>query len=102
MQFPKHGQSSPVKKSFNRESPTDAQAQPQLLSVAEAAIVLACSESNVYALIESGDLPYVQIGKAKGYRIDVVDILAFIAERKKQKRCVKPNAPRTRLKHIKI
>ena len=38
----------------------------ELLTVAEAARILVCSEANVYGLIDAGQLPYVPIGKAIG------------------------------------
>jgi excisionase family DNA binding protein len=53
----------------------------RLLTVAEAAQFLGCSETNVYALIDSGDLPFVSIGKRKGYRLDQMDLEAFIDRR---------------------
>ncbi len=77
---------------------------PQLLTVAEAATYLGCSRANVYALIDSGELPVVTIGKSRGYRIDRSDIDAFIQRRKTCKGDPKPAPPvsRPRLKHIRL
>ena len=61
----------------------------RLLTVAEAAQFLGCSETNVYALIDGGDLPFVCIGRRKGYRLDRSDLEAFI-ERRKQSKATAP------------
>lgn len=73
-----------------------------LLTIADVARILACSEANVYAMIEAGHLPYVRIGRSKGYRLDPADLSAFIQRRKVQKAGTKPKAPRPRLKHIRL
>lgn len=75
---------------------------PQLLTVKEVAERLQCSDANVYALVEAGQLPFVRIGRSKGYRIDAGDLAAFIEERKVQKTGAKPRPPRPRLKHIRF
>ena len=76
----------------------------QLLTIADVARVLACSEANVYAIIESGALPYLTIGKSKGYRVDQQDLAEFIQSRKKGKQGVEDKAPRPRprLRHLKV
>jgi excisionase family DNA binding protein len=75
----------------------------RLLTVAEAAQFLGCSETNVYALIDSGDLPFVSIGKRKGYRLDQMDLEAFIDRRKRSKAVASPmKMPRPKLKHIRL
>ena len=75
----------------------------RLLTVAEAAQFLGCSETNVYALIDSGDLPFVCIGRRKGYRLDRLDIEAFIERRKQSKAAAPPRKmPRPKLKHIRL
>jgi excisionase family DNA binding protein len=76
----------------------------QLLTIADVARVLACSEANVYAIIESGALPYLTIGKSKGYRVDRQDLAAFIESRKVGKQGVEeqPPGPRPRLRHLRI
>ena len=73
-----------------------------LLTIADAARILVCSEANVYALIEAGHLPYVRVGRSKGYRLDPADLSAFIQKRRVQKAEKKPKAPRPRLKHIRL
>ncbi len=74
----------------------------KLLTVADVAQCLGCSEANVYALLEAGELPYVPIGKSKGYRIDPADLERFIGSRKVRNEGAKPKAPRPRLKHIRL
>lgn len=75
---------------------------PRLLTVSEAAIFLGCSEANIYALIASGDLPYITIGRRKGFRLDRLDLDAFIDGRKQQKAVTVLRPSRPKLKHIKL
>lgn len=76
---------------------------PRLLTITETAACLGCSEANVYALINAGKLPYVPVGKRKGYRVSVEDVQTFIEARKVQKQPTetKPNY-RPRLRHIRL
>ena len=74
----------------------------ELLTIADVARILVCSEANVYALIDAGSLPFVRIGRNKGYRIDPADLSSFIQKRKVQKEGRKSKTPRPRLKHIKL
>ena len=76
----------------------------RLLTIKEAADTLGCSETNIYSLIEAGELPVVAIGLRKGYRVDTQDIDAFILRRKQQKIVtpVKQPVSRPRLKHIRL
>ncbi len=75
-----------------------------LMTVKEAARFLGCSQTNVYALIDAGELVVIAIGKSRGYRIDRRDIDAFIQRRRFRKEGRKPAVPtpRPRLKHIKL
>lgn len=75
-----------------------------LLNVKRVAELLGCSQANVYALIEDGELPYVSIGSAKGYRIDPEDLQSFVAARKTQRiqRRPKRKPPKPQLKHIRL
>ncbi len=73
-----------------------------LLTIKQAAKRLACSEANLYAFLEQGQLPYLTIGKRKGYRIDPPDLDDFIKNQKVQRDASKPRSPRPRLKHIKL
>lgn len=75
---------------------------PRLLTVGAAAEALGCSEANIYALIDAGELPFVSIGRRKGYRIDAADIAAFVERRKQQKAVATPRLSRPRLKHIRL
>ena len=76
---------------------------PRLLTITEAAQVLGCSESNVYSLIESGKIPYVAVGRKKGYRIASDDLQLFIQSRKVQKQPAETRpVVRPRLRHIRI
>ena len=73
----------------------------QLVNVRQAAKKLCCSVANVYALIEAGALAVVQVGRSKGYRIDLRDLEAFIQQRKFHFQVPRSVRPATRLKHIK-
>ena len=74
----------------------------RLVTVKQAAELLGCSEANVYSLLDGGELPFVCVGKSKGYRIDPADITRFIDKRKIQREGATPKAPRPQLKHIKL
>ncbi len=76
---------------------------PRLLTIPETALALSCSEANVYALIEAGKLPYVAVGKRKGYRVAAEDIQTFIDSHKIEKRPTETRPPvRPRLRHIRL
>ena len=90
---------------FSTDDPvpnTSAFPQRRLLTIKETAEMLGCSEANVYSLLEAGDMPYVTIGRRKGYRIDLLDIDRFIAQRKQQPVAAPIKVPRPRLKHIQL
>lgn len=72
----------------------------QLLTIKQTAALLSCSPANVYGLIETGSLPVVQVGRAKGYRIDPRDLDGFVQERKFKFRAASAPLPRTPLKHL--
>ena len=75
----------------------------RLLTVAEAAQFLGCSETNIYALIDGGELPFIPVGRRKGYRLDRLDLDAFIERRKQSKAAASPTKmPRPKLKHIRL
>lgn len=75
----------------------------RLVTVKEAARLLGCSEANLYGLLESGKLPYVPIGRRKGYRIDVEDLHRFIEQRKILNQPQESlHRARLRLKHVKL
>jgi excisionase family DNA binding protein len=77
----------------------------QLLTVRQAATWLGCSATNVYALIDGGELPFVRIGASKGYRIDRRDLESFVKSRKqsKQRPAGRQRSPQLpRLKHIRF
>ena len=75
---------------------------PLLLTVREAADWLACSQANVYALVEKGELPVVPVGRRKGYRIDRRDLEAFVDRRKFRFQAPPAARPKERLKHLKL
>jgi excisionase family DNA binding protein len=77
-------------------------AERRLLTIKQTAEQLACSQANVYTLVEAGELPFVRIGSRKGLRIDSRDLDAFIQSRKIQYERARPKPPRLRLKHIKL
>ena len=74
----------------------------QLLTVKQAAAVLGCSQTNVYALIGSGTLPVVPIGRSKGYRIDPRDLDGFVQSRKVRFQAPQTAKKATKLKHIRL
>jgi excisionase family DNA binding protein len=53
---------------------------PRLMTVRAAAKWLALGESTVYAMVASGEIPHVPVGRAK--RIDIRDLEAWIEHRK--------------------
>ena len=73
----------------------------QLLTVKQTAKKLCCSIANVYGLIEKGTLAVVQVGKSKGYRIDLRDLEGFIQQRKFHFQVPHPVIQKANLKHIK-
>jgi excisionase family DNA binding protein len=56
-----------------KESPKDAAGLRPVRAVAE---FLAISRSKVYQLMETGDLPYVKLGKSR--RVRWADVLALV------------------------
>ena len=76
----------------------------QLLTVKQAAEKLCCSSANVYALIESGSLAIVTVGKRKGYRIDLRDLDSFVQGRKMRYQVPQKSTSSTRvnLKHLRL
>jgi len=73
----------------------------QLLTVKQTAKRLCCSLANVYALIDAGALAIVQVGKSKGYRIDLRDLEAFVCRRKFRFQVSQPRSKPISLKHLK-
>jgi excisionase family DNA binding protein len=49
-----------------------------LLKIREVAEILKVSKSNVYKMINNGDLPTVQLGGGKSTRVRTADLLAFL------------------------
>lgn len=68
-------------------------------TVKEVAALLKASESNVYALMDTGELPYVSIGVKKGRRIRPEDLEAFLEARRTQG-AAEVSVPK--LKHLKL
>ena len=75
----------------------------KLLTVADLAEYLSISKSLVYELMDRGEIPFVRVGKSKGYRFDPDDVQAFVQKRKRQNEGARPPAPlpRPHLKHLK-
>jgi hypothetical protein len=63
---------------------------------------MGCSPANVYALIVAGELAIVQVGRRKGYRIDLRDLAKFIDSRKFRSAARSPVQRPARLRHIKL
>lgn len=57
--------------------PKDAIVLPKLMTVEEAANILAVSKMTVYRLIESGDMPVLRVGRS--YRIRGDDFDRYLA-----------------------
>lgn len=80
-----------------------ASSDRRLLTIKEVAQFLGCSEANIYALKTAGELPFVQVGVRKGYRIDSRDLDVFLERRKTQSETPAPRKVQTpRLKHIRL
>lgn len=77
---------------------------PRLLTIRQAAMLLCCSATNIYGLIDKGELPVITVGKTRGYRIDRIDIEEFLSRRKTRNQSGQPivRLPRPRLKHIRL
>ena len=74
-----------------------------LLTIKQVADYLGCSERNVYALLDRNELPYILVGSSKGYRIDPIDLRAFVERRKvRGEQCKPRKLNRPRLKHITV
>lgn len=71
-----------------------------LLTIKEAAERLRLSESCVYKLVASGELPVVRVGLQKGYRVDVRDLDAFVSNRKFRYRPEPVRMPKAKFKHL--
>jgi excisionase family DNA binding protein len=52
-----------------------------LVSVATAAEILAVSVSHTYALVRSGELPALRVGRGGPWRISTDALAAFVAQR---------------------
>lgn len=74
----------------------------KLLTVKQAAARLGCCVTNVYALIASGALAVVQVGRRKGYRVDLRDLDDFVQQRKFCLQPATPPPPKAPLKHLKL
>ena len=81
----------------------DPASVPRLLTIAETAVALSCSEANVYSLINAGKLAYVLVGKRKGYRISA-DVLQQFVESQTLQAIPAETKPtyRPRLRHIRL
>lgn len=76
---------------------------PRLLTIAEIATALSCSEANVYSLINAGKLAYVLVGKRKGYRVSADELQRFIESQTSQTKPAETKPTyRPRLRHIRL
>lgn len=73
-----------------------------MLRPKQVAVMLGCSLSNVYALIEAGALPAISIGAGgKGYRVIEADLQSFVENRKRNHTPVlSPPQSRTTVKRV--
>lgn len=76
-------------------APTDR--EPRFLTLADVAEILATSVSQVRALVRSGDLRAIQIGGRGQYRVETVELEAYIQRMYAQaygEAAAAPSAPR--------
>jgi len=59
-------------------SPGPGGATPRFLTLADVAEVLATSVAQVRALVQAGELRYIQIGGRQQYRIEAVELENYI------------------------
>jgi excisionase family DNA binding protein len=59
-------------------SPGPGGATPRFLTLADVAEVLATSVAQVRALVQSGELRYIQIGGRQQYRVEAVELERYI------------------------
>ena len=61
-----------------RALPGNSDMGEDLLTVEDVAGHLACSNRFVYRLLDRGELPYVSLGAARGYRVRPADLREYI------------------------
>jgi excisionase family DNA binding protein len=71
-----------------------------MLKVSQVANRLNLSQSKVYELIESGDLPHHRLGSA--IRVSEEQLAAFLDSTKRERVAVTRRTARPRLRHIKL
>jgi excisionase family DNA binding protein len=59
-------------------SPAPGSSAPRFLTLADVAEVLATSVAQVRALVQAGELRYIQIGGRQQYRIEAVELERYI------------------------
>ena len=68
--------------------------QPRFMTLTDAAEELAVSQSQMYALVKSGDLPAIQVGGRGQWRVERVKLEEYIArmyeQAEKQRGKLKP------------
>ena len=62
-------------------SPEGGESGRRFLTLADVAEVLATSVAQVRALVQSGELRYIQIGGRQQYRIEAVELEDYIARK---------------------
>jgi excisionase family DNA binding protein len=62
----------------SKDMPADEQRTPRFLTLADVAEILATSVAQVRALVQSGELRYIQIGGRQQYRIETVELENYI------------------------
>ena len=72
---------------------------PRFLTPADVAEVLNTSVAQVMALLHNGDLEYMQIGGRKQYRIENVDVEAYIQRQKARARAEREARSNSATKH---
>ena len=62
-------------------SPPGGESARRFLTLADVAEVLATSVAQVRALVQSGELRYIQIGGRQQYRVEAVELEDYIARK---------------------
>jgi excisionase family DNA binding protein len=62
----------------SKAMPADEQRLPRFLTLADVAEILNTSVAQVRALVQSGELRYIQIGGRQQYRIETVELENYI------------------------
>ena len=66
---------------------------PRFLTLADVTEILNISAAQAYALVRSGELPAIQIGKRLQWRVEATELEAYIARMYEQTRARREHEP---------